>query len=175
LGFVGRNCKAKGTDLLIEAAAKVIAEGHELKIHFAGSEKAYVMALAKRWNLTAHVEFTEWLDDLGPYLDRIDLLVVPSEKEAFGLVLLDAMAHGKPILATACYGPADIIVKGETGWLVPIDNPDALAEGIRRAMTNPEIPVIGMNGYDRLIKQYIPSTVSKKLIQALKSLGTRWT
>jgi glycosyltransferase involved in cell wall biosynthesis len=174
LGFVGRNCKAKGTDLLIEAAAKVIAEGHDLKIHFAGSEKAYVMALAKRWNLTAHVEFTEWLEDLGPYLDSIDLLVVPSEKEAFGLVLLDAMSRGKPILATACNGPADIIVEGETGWLVPIDDPDALAKGIRKAMNDTALSAIGMKGYERLLEQYTPSTMGKKLMQALESLGVRW-
>ncbi len=174
LGFVGRNCKAKGTDLLIEAAAKFISEGHELKIHFAGSEKAYVMALAKRWNLTAHVEFTEWLEDLGPYLDGIDLLVVPSEKEAFGLVLLDAMSRGKPILATACNGPADIIVEGETGWLVPIDDAEALANGIRKAMNDQALPEIGMKGYEQLLEQYIPSTMGKGLLQALQSLGTRW-
>jgi glycosyltransferase involved in cell wall biosynthesis len=117
LGFVGRNCKAKGTDLLIEAAAQLISEGCNLKIRFAGSEKEYVMVLAGHWDVTLHVEFTEWLEDLPPFLDKIDLLVVPSEKEAFGLVLLDAMACGKPILATTCNGPADIIVEGETGWL----------------------------------------------------------
>jgi glycosyltransferase involved in cell wall biosynthesis len=174
LGFVGRNCKAKGTDLFIEATAKLISEGRNLKIHFAGSEKAYVMTLAKRWNLTAHVDFTEWLDDLGPYLDRIDLLVVPSEKEAFGLVLLDAMSRGKPILATACNGPTDIIVEGETGWLVPIDNPYALAEGIRKAMADPHIVAKGMKGYERLLEQYIPSRMGERLKQALKNLGARW-
>jgi glycosyltransferase involved in cell wall biosynthesis len=174
LGFVGRNCKAKGTDLLIEAAAKVISEGHELKIHFAGSEKAYVMALAKCWNLTAHVEFSEWLEDLGPYLDSIDLLIVSSEKEAFGLVLLDAMSRGKPILATACNGPADIIVEGETGWLVPIDDAEALANGIRKAMNDPALSAIGMKGYERLLEQYIPSKMGERLMQVLHSLGVRW-
>jgi glycosyltransferase involved in cell wall biosynthesis len=117
------------------------------------------MALAKRWNLTAHVEFSEWLEDLGPYLDRIDLLVVPSEKEAFGLVLLDAMSRGKPILATACNGPADIIVDGKTGWLVPIDDAEALATGIRKAMNDPALSAVGIKGYERLLEQYIPFTM----------------
>ena len=92
------------------------------------------MALATQWNVTPHIEFTEWLADLTPFLDQIDLLVVPSEKEAFGLVLLDAMARGKPNLATNCNGPADIIVEGETGWLVPINDVEALSEAIRKAM-----------------------------------------
>lgn len=174
LGFVGRNCKAKGTDLLIEAAAKLISQGHHLKIRFAGSEKGYVMALAKRWNVTSHVEFTEWLEDLAPFLDKIDLLVVPSEKEAFGLVLLDAMARGKPVLATACNGPSGIIVEGETGWLVPIDDVHALSEAIHQAMADSEITIKGMKGYDRLLGHYLPYPMGRKLIEALESLGTRW-
>ncbi len=173
LGFVGRNCRAKGTDLLIQAAAKLISQGHKLKICFAGSEKGYVMPLAKQWNVIPHVEFTEWLEDLTPFLDKIDLLVVPSEKEAFGLVLLDAMARGKPILATACNGPADIIVEGETGWLVPINDADALSEAIHKAMIDPEIAVKGMRGYEMLIEHYLPYPMGTKLIVALESLGTR--
>lgn len=174
IGFVGRNCKAKGTDLLIEAAAKLISQGHNLEIHFAGSEKEYVMALARRWDVTLHVEFTEWLEDLTPFLDQIDLLVVPSEKEAFGLVLLDAMACGKPILATACNGPADIIVKGETGWLVPINDVEALSKAIHKAMADPNIAVKGMKGYERLLDHYLPRSMGTKLILALCRLGTRW-
>lgn len=166
LGFVGRNCKAKGTDLLIEAAAKLISQGHHLKIRFAGSEKGYVMALAKKWNVIPHVEFTEWLADLTPFLDQIDLLVVPSEKEAFGLVLLDAMARGKPILATACNGPANIIVEGKTGWLVPINDVDALSKSIHKAMTDPHIAAKGMKGYERLVENYLPFTIGKKVLRA---------
>jgi glycosyltransferase involved in cell wall biosynthesis len=174
LGFVGRNCKAKGTDLLIEAAAKLISQGHNLKIRFAGSEKGYVMALATQWNVTPHVEFSEWLSDLTPFLDQIDLLVVPSEKEAFGLVLLDAMARAKPILATNCNGPADIIVEGETGWLVPINDVEALSQAIRKAMADPNIAVKGMKGYERLLEHYLPYPMGIKLMQALESLGVRW-
>ena len=131
------------------------------------------MPLAKQWNVIPHVEFTEWLEDLTPFLDKIDLLVVPSEKEAFGLVLLDAMARGKPILATACNGPADIIVEGETGWLVPINDADALSEAIHKAMIDPEIAVKGMRGYEMLIEHYLPYPMGTKLIVALESLGTR--
>ena len=131
------------------------------------------MALATRWGVTSHVEFTEWLADLKPFLDQIDLLVVPSEKEAFGLVLLDAMARGKPILATACNGPADIIVEGKTGWLVPINDVEALSEAIHKAMADPNIAVKGMKGYERLFDHYLPYSMGIKLIEALESLSTR--
>ena len=131
------------------------------------------MALAKRWNVIPHVEFTEWLEDLAPFLDQIDLLVIPSEKEAFGLVLLDAMARAKPILATNCNGPADIIVEGETGWLVPIDDVHALSEAIHQAMADPNIAVKGMKGHERLLEHYLPYPMGIKLIEALESLGGR--
>ena len=152
---------------------KLTSIGHNLKIRFAGSEKGYVMALAKKWNVIPHVEFTEWLEDLSPFLDKIDLLVVPSEKEAFGLVLLDAMARGKPILATNCNGPADIIVEGETGWLAPINDVEALSEAIHKAMADPHMAVKGMRGYERLLEHYLPYPMGIKLVEALESLGGR--
>jgi glycosyltransferase involved in cell wall biosynthesis len=174
LAFVGRNGKAKGTDLLIEAMSILTSRGYDIKLRFAGSGRNYVAPLIRQWNVTPHVEFIDWLDNLGPFLDDIDLLVVPSEKEAFGLVLLDAMEHGKPILATACNGPADIIVEGETGWLTPIDDAVALAAAILKAMADPDLQTKGMNGYERLIKHYLPLPIGKKLLDSLTSLGARW-
>ncbi len=174
LAFVGRNGKAKGTDLLIEALSILTVKGCDIKLCFAGSGKNYVTPLVRRWNVTSHVEFIDWLDDLGPFLDDIDLLVVPSEKEAFGLVLLDAMSRGKPILATACNGPADIIVEGETGWLTPIDDAATFAAAILNAMVDPDLQIKGMNGYERLVKHYLPLPMGKKLLESLSNLGVRW-
>jgi hypothetical protein len=57
---------------------------------------------------------------------------------------------------------------------VPIDDAEALANGIRKAMNDQALPEIGMKGYEQLLEQYIPSTMGKGLLQALQSLGTRW-
>src|SRR5207244_1724240 len=61
----------------------------------------------------------------------IDVLLVPSWEEPFGLVLLEAMASGIPVISTAAGGPLDILRSGVEGILVPPKNPRALAEAVR--------------------------------------------
>jgi glycosyltransferase involved in cell wall biosynthesis len=66
-------------------------------------------------------------------LNAADLLVLPSLGEAFGLVLIEAMACGLPVVACASHGPAAIVADGKTGWLVPPDGVDALADALLAA------------------------------------------
>jgi glycosyltransferase involved in cell wall biosynthesis len=69
-------------------------------------------------------------DDLPSGLNAADLLVLPSVREQFGQVLVEAMACGLPVLAVDAYGPAEIVDQGRTGWLVPADDEDAMVEAL---------------------------------------------
>jgi glycosyltransferase involved in cell wall biosynthesis len=69
-------------------------------------------------------------DDLPAGLNAADVLVLPSVREQFGQVLVEAMACGVPPIAVDAYGPAEIVRDGETGWLVPPDDEDAMAEAL---------------------------------------------
>jgi teichuronic acid biosynthesis glycosyltransferase TuaC len=71
-------------------------------------------------------------------LNAADLLVLPSLGEAFGLVLVEAMACGLPVVACASHGPAAIVTDGKTGWLVPPDGVDALADALVAAASDRE-------------------------------------
>ena len=62
---------------------------------------------------------------------KVDILLVPSWEEPFGIVLLESMAAGVPVISTTAGGPQEIIVQGESGILVPAKNPGALADAIR--------------------------------------------
>ena len=68
-------------------------------------------------------------------MNAADLLVLPSVAEAFGLVLIEAMACGLPVIAADAHGPAEFVAPG-TGWLVPPDDEDALAEALLTAATD---------------------------------------
>ena len=70
-------------------------------------------------------------------LNAADLLVLPSVREQFGAVLVEAMACGLPVLAVDAHGPAEIVDAGETGWLVPPDDEDALAAALVEAVNGP--------------------------------------
>ena len=67
-------------------------------------------------------------------LKQIDLLVLPSSAEGFGLVLIEAMAASIPVIGTNAPGIRDVVKNGETGLLVPVGSPQELAEAIRRVM-----------------------------------------
>jgi glycosyltransferase involved in cell wall biosynthesis len=80
-----------------------------------------------------------WRDQelLPAALNAADLLVLPSVHEQFGLVLIEAMACGLPVVAVDAHGPAGIVDAGQTGWLVPPDDQDALAEALVEAVNHP--------------------------------------
>jgi glycosyltransferase involved in cell wall biosynthesis len=77
-------------------------------------------------------------DDLPAGLNAADALVLPSVREQFGQVLVEAMACGLPVLAVDAHGPAEIVDAGETGWLVPPDDEDAMGEALVEAVNDEE-------------------------------------
>ncbi len=73
-------------------------------------------------------------EDLPAGLNAADLLVLPSVREQFGAVLVEAMACGLPVVAVDAHGPAEIVDAGETGWLVPPDDEEAMVEALVEAV-----------------------------------------
>jgi len=73
-------------------------------------------------------------DDLPIGLNAADVLVLPSVREQFGQVLVEAMACGLPVIAVDAHGPAEIVEPGETGWLVPADDESAMSEALIEAV-----------------------------------------
>jgi glycosyltransferase involved in cell wall biosynthesis len=174
IGFIGRAGPGKGTDTLMQAAAGLVADGHDFQIVCAGDGEAFITAEAARHGVADRVRCIGWQRQLGAFLESIDLLVLSSVKESFGLVLIEAMAHGKPVLSTRCHGPESIVVDGETGYLVPIGDAKALADGLRHAIQDPDRAAKCRAGYQRVLSHYLPEPVGRRLLQALGELGVRF-
>jgi glycosyltransferase involved in cell wall biosynthesis len=128
---IGRLVEAKGHDLLIDAAALLTKRGldFELAIHGEGPMRPELesriesSALGDRVTLAGHA-------DSRAVLAEADLLVLPSRREGFGNVLVEAMAAGVPVLAASCAGPASLIEDGINGFLVEAGCAAALADGL---------------------------------------------
>lgn len=171
IGCIGRCGEGKGTGVLIRALAQVITRGHNVKLRFAGEDHPESLEEAGCLGIGDAVEFTGWHSDLAPFISSIDVLALPSLKESFGLVMIEAMVHGKPVVASACNGPLTIVEDGETGYLVPINDETALADGLEKAILNPDLEAMGLAAYERVKSRFVPAPAGARLIEALRELG----
>jgi glycosyltransferase involved in cell wall biosynthesis len=127
LGLLGQISPHKGHDDAVEAL-RGLGPGYRLLIAGSG-EQGYVSRLREK-SAGLPVTFSGFVA-LPDFFEAIDVLLVPSWEEPFGIVLLEAMASGIPVIATAAGGPLDIIRPGVDGILVPPRSPHALGEAIR--------------------------------------------
>jgi glycosyltransferase involved in cell wall biosynthesis len=110
-----------------------LLEGHfTLHIFGEGRDRSNIEAEITRLNLSNRVTLHGSIAKPQAALEQIDLLVLPSEAEGFGLVLIEAMAAGIPVVGTDVMGIRDVVTNGVNGLLVPVGRPDELAGAIRR-------------------------------------------
>jgi glycosyltransferase involved in cell wall biosynthesis len=131
VGFVGQFFDRKNPLLLIRAIS-LLKDRSGLKFLFVGDGplREEMVKQIEAWGLADRCLLIDFQKDVRPIMRAIDMLVLPSRQESFGLVLVEAGACGKPVIATRTEGPTEIVRDGETGFLVENDNPQALAEKI---------------------------------------------
>jgi len=131
--FLGRLDPVKRLPNLIEAMA-LLRGFARLDVYGDGPQRPELTRQIQQLNLGELVTLHGAIDGPQAALRDAELLVLPSEAEGFGLVLIEAMAAGVPVVATEAPGIRDVVQDGETGLLVPVGAPAALAEAIRRVL-----------------------------------------
>ncbi|WP_458095636.1 glycosyltransferase [Roseomonas sp. WA12] len=133
---MGRLHKNKGFDTLIRALA-LVPEAH-LSIAGDGPERAALEGLAHSLGVQNRLALLGWREDTGALLAACDLFVLSSRQEPLGNVVLEAFSAGVPVIATATPGPQELIADGETGLIVPVDDPDSLAHAVKDLIADPD-------------------------------------
>lgn len=135
----GRLVEKKGFEVLLRAVANVRAAGHavELRIGGEGSCRAQLEALRRELGLEEGVEVGAWIDDVQAALDGADVFVLPSLDEPFGIVILEALARGVPVVTTRTQGPSEMLTE-ETAYLAEVGDVDSLSDAIAEAVQSPE-------------------------------------
>jgi len=159
--FLGRLIELKAVDLLLDAFAQVRAPlPPHLEILGDGSMRAALEERARRLGLGDRVQFSGWQPqtECARRLREADVLVLPSIHECGGAVVLEAMACGLPVIATAWGGPMDYL-DASCGILVPPDSPEALVSGLVEAMTrlahDPGLrAALGRAGRERIDREF---------------------
>jgi glycosyltransferase involved in cell wall biosynthesis len=128
-GTVGRLVPVKGPEFMIKASRHIISKSPQTYFVFAGDGplKENLQALARETGTDTNVIFLGWRDDVPRILSVFDIFLLPSLNEGMGRVLAEAMALGKPIVASNVGGVPDLVTHGKNGFLVPPKNPEELA------------------------------------------------
>lgn len=150
--FVGRLQPLKGIDTLLRVAHAVRREHTDVQVvvvgggidaqdHHEVQELQRLRALAARLELAQQVRFIKAQPQnvLAQYYAAADVLVMPSHYESFGMVVLEAMACGTPVVASRVGGLASTVVHGQTGFLAPVGDVQAFAQAILRLLAAPSL------------------------------------
>lgn len=125
---LGRLHHTKGFDVLIRALER-LPRVHVV-IAGEGPERARLTAFSRRQGVAERVHLVGWRSDTGALLGAADALACPSRTEPLGNVVLEAWSARRPIVAAAAEGPRELIAPGQTGLLVPLDDPAGLADAL---------------------------------------------
>jgi glycosyltransferase involved in cell wall biosynthesis len=155
--YVGQLVHGKGVDLLLQALRQVKCE-FTATIVGTGNAKDSLEALNQKLGLANRVKFRGWVsnDQLSAFYSAVKVVVVPSRwPEPFGMIGLEAMRHGRPVVAFSVGGISDWLHHNYTGILVPEQDTEAMAHGIEQILTRDEFATrLGNNAYDRFTTHY---------------------
>jgi glycosyltransferase involved in cell wall biosynthesis len=173
--WVGRVCEEKGVPILVEAAAALAKEGHEFELELLGDGPLLPMVRARiaREGLERRVRTLGWAssDLVRARLSTATALVQPSFAEGLPVVIMEALALGRPVISTYVAGIPELVEPGVDGWLVPAGSVEALAAAMRRAIEAPtaELIRLGLGGRARVSAQHNIALEVTKLVALLQA------
>lgn len=126
LVYIGRLAKEKKVDIILKAL-KSIDGNWTLDVYGDGSERKYLENLAFQIGISEKIVWHGWNDKPWDDIKSASVLLLASDKEGFGLVVVEALSRGVPVLSTKTDGPSKIIKDGVTGWFVDINDYNAMS------------------------------------------------
>ncbi len=171
IGAVGRLTEQKGFRYLLEAFAVIRGSLPQAQLVIAGDGELRSTLEAQKGN---HVHLLGWRSDVPSIMADLDVLAVPSLWEGFGLVMLEAMALSKPVVASRVSALPEIVADGETGLLVPPADPKALASALCVVLADKaRARAMGERGRARLEKEFTVQGMVRQHAAVYKEAASR--
>jgi colanic acid/amylovoran biosynthesis glycosyltransferase len=179
---LGRLVPKKGFDVLIGACHRLVAQGVDFHLTIAGSgsQSRQLASLVRQYDLSARVDLPGFVPhrQVPALLEQTHLFVMPSvitacgDRDGIPTVILEALQHGVPVVSTPVCGIPEVIRDGETGWLVPPGDPDALAQAIQAALAEPEeAQRRGLQGQDLVNQRFDTRKNNSRLMACFEEAG----
>ncbi|HEV2402802.1 MAG TPA: glycosyltransferase [Candidatus Saccharimonadales bacterium] len=182
VGSLRRSDNHKGVSYLLRAMAEIIKTHPKTKLHLVGADdgQAYFKNLANRIGLSGHVHFhgVKHGNGLAAVYRQASVFVLPSLNESFGMVVLEAMASGLPVIGTKVGGLPNVIDEGRTGYLIAPAESRVLTEKIIYLLDHPkkarQLGRAGRNKAERHLSWHLQADKTDRLLQeALETTGGR--
>jgi glycosyltransferase involved in cell wall biosynthesis len=176
VGMVGRLQPWKGQDRLLRAQAILRQRGRPVHSLIVGGDShgfspeyaASLEPLAGELGIADAVTFTGEVPEAGPFIERMDVLVNASEPEPLGLVIVEGMARGVPVVAVDAGGPRELIEQGRTGGLASSGAPQALADALEPLLDSAELRAsMGSAGRARFAAEFTTAALRRRFFARL--------
>ncbi len=165
LGWIGRFETIKGPDIFLKVCRRLKETSTEnFGVVMVGDGTLFddIKKQSESLGLNKFLHFTGYRSAIADIIKDIDILILTSRNEGFGMVVLQAMAAGKPVIAMDVGGVGELIEDGETGYLVPFDDIDSMVRYIQRLINNSkDREFLGANGYKAAQKYSFKEMVNK--------------
>lgn len=176
IGTVARLHRQKALDVFLEAAKLVLASEPSARFVIGGTGplEEDLKAKIKELRIEPYVKMPGFIYDVPAFLADLDIYVLSSDYEGIGLAIIEAMAAGLPVVATAVGGVPEAIVDGVNGLLVPPRQPKALAQAIVRLVVDPDMArAMGEAGRARAEEMFDAKVMAEKTFTVYRRLAAR--
>jgi glycosyltransferase involved in cell wall biosynthesis len=173
IGMIGRLSDVKGQDVLVMAMPEVLKRFPEAKLFLVGEGKlkGLLIDLIDKLKLKENIIFLSVVDKAHELMPLFDVIAHPSRQEGLGLSLMEAQACGRVVVASNVGGIPSLIEDGETGILVEKENPEALAKGLIRVLSDKELALkIEKHASKRAQRGYSDQLMVGKIIKLYENL-----
>jgi glycosyltransferase involved in cell wall biosynthesis len=163
VGSVSRLQRYKGIERLVRAVPLVLEQRPQTRFRIVGGTQpgvdeeyeAELHALAAELGVADAIEWTGHVDNAASHMAELDILVHGATLEPFGLVLVEALLRGVPVVADREGGPAEIVRTGTDGLLVPVEDAAALADAVATLVGDPALRArMGASGRERVLERF---------------------
>lgn len=180
--YPGNYIQGKGQEYALKAFAKIHVQFPQWTLRFVGGDmgleknrryKKCLMALSKNLDIVQQVEWLDFRNDLTEDYSRAAIVLNFSDSESFSLTCLEALYFGRPVIATRCGGPEEIIDDHQTGILVPVQDTEAMASALKTLMRDAILrQKMGYDAYTIVRKKFTSENTIKRLqFEYLECLG----
>lgn len=178
--FVGRLVYEKGAHILIEAIPRITQMVGDIFFVFVGTGpmKEYLVKRSKELGIRKRIVFTGFISDyeLHAFYNAAYVTVFPSLYEPFGIVALEAMSAGKPVVASNTGGLSEIVEHGKNGLKVPPGDIEALANTIVELLLNPEMAKrLGKTGYRMVYEKYTWNRIAEQTLKVYEKVLSEYS